>query len=188
MVGWFVQEQQIRLLQEQLGKAQPRQFAAGKQPGGLVILLFGKPQAGKHTLNGRLPGVAIRLFKGVVQAGVGFPHAFELDFAGFGHVVFQGPQLFFHGKHRLKHLLHFFKYGAVTLRLILLLHVTYAHSLHQGNTAAVSVFPARQDVEQRGFSAAVYPHQAHPLVILQGQAHILEHHVTAEGFMEVLYR
>ena len=58
MVGGFVQQQQLRLGQQQPRKTQARLFAAGQYAGGVVFAPLRKAQSREHALHTAGPFIA----------------------------------------------------------------------------------------------------------------------------------
>ena len=98
MVGGFVEQQQVGLLQQQLGQRDAHLPAAGKFFGLAGPVFFAKPKPGEHRADLRLDGVSVAGGEFVLDAMVAFRHLRVLRrcVVEFGHAPGQLFHLLFH--------------------------------------------------------------------------------------------
>ena len=82
MVGRFVQQQQVRLLQKQLGQRQPHLPAAGERLRRTLEVLALEPQALQHRRRLQLDRVSVAEAELILKVAVASKHRFVV---GLGH-------------------------------------------------------------------------------------------------------
>ena len=187
MVGRLVEQQQIRPGQQHPAQAEPRPLAAGKNPGGLV-LVFPQVQPGQHPLHLAAPSVSVSFLKGPGQAVIlsSQPAKQLLVSRGLRHPGLGLPHFLFKGDDRVKHALQRPQHGFLSAELPLLRQIADAKALLNAHASLVRVFQPGDDFHQGAFPAAVHPDQAHLLPVLQGQGRVPEHLVGSEALPDSL--
>ena len=162
MVGGLVEQQQVRLLQQQLGQCDAHLPAAGEFFGPAMPVFLAETEAHEHAPDLRLDGVSVASAKFVLEALIALRdlRVFRRGVIELGHASGQVFHLLFHlsqlGKNR--HALG--EHGASGEREPVLRQVAGADALGRAERTVVERLDPRENLHQRGFAGAVRAHQA----------------------------
>ena len=169
VVGRFVQQQKIRLGQQQLCQNQLRLLSAGQLVRGHIKLLFRKAQAQqRRACHGFISQSALSLgllcqtvLQGNIRRCIPLPAAQAI--ANFFQLALQFHQ-------RLKHADQLVPHG-VAGRAGMLLHIAQLTIFREKGAAAVRRVVAADHLKQRGLTHAVGANKAHFLPLFDGERH-----------------
>ena len=184
VIGRLVEQQQVRLFEQQLGERDAHLPAAGKFLGALVPFFMRKAQARQHGSHLRFNGVAIAVTELTVQVMETVGHLRVLGPGGiqFAHLVRELFHLHFHLLQRGEHRHALGEHAAAGEREAVLRQVAGADAARDAELAVVERFHARQHFEQRGFAAAVRAHQAGTVLGRDHPVEIFKQQLGAEAF------
>ena len=184
VVGGLVEQQQIRLLQQQFREREPHLPAAGELFGAAGPVLFAKSESGQHGAHLRFNGVTVtgaefgvELLEAVGDGGIFRPGGIE-----FAHLVHERFHLGLHvaevGEHR--HALG--KDAASGQRQAVLGKVPGAGSTGARQIAIVERIQAAQHLHERGLAGAIGAHQAGAFARGDQPIDVFEEDFGAEAF------
>ena len=186
VIGWLIQQEQVRLGQEQARQPQPRLLPAaerGHRPG---LIHVGHAQAREHGVGVGLPPRAaqrLELGQGAVVRGQGrgqrvvpggCDRLSQMVQPGFGCLAF--------AQRRAEHITHRGARREVERLRQVAQPDSSGRTLH---AAAVGGQLAGDDLEQRGLAAAVRPDQTDPVAAVEVEVDAVQHFDVAEPFGDV---
>ena len=185
MVGGLVQQENVRVLQNEPGQIHPGLFSAGKGGEKLCAHVRRDVKTVGHPVSLPLGLVAAHVFKALHQPVIFHEGAFVTRGHGLFQLFHLRPDLVQTPVGGLQHILHGVALGvAGNLR-----DETQSHSLSDGDVAAVLRDLAHKDAEQRGLAGAVFAEDAHALAPLNLKAQTVEDvFVHFKGLGQTLYR
>ena len=161
MIGWLVQQQQVRLLQQKLRQGNPhlpstREFLSATRP-----IFFLESEPSQHRPDLGLDGISIPRLKLVFYAMKMVCHlgVFRGGMVEFCHAPGQFFHLLFHGAQIGKHGHTFVKNCLPRKRQPILGKIPGADPPGDAEAAVVDSFKAAQDFEHGGLSGPVGPNQ-----------------------------
>jgi len=163
VVGWFVEQQQVRGAHQRLGQVKAHAPATGKVGDRPVHLLVGEAKAGKHLAGAGVGGVAVGAVEFRVQAGL---CGAILGFLGLGQVVLHLAQT----QVAIEHVVDRDAVQGVDL----LAHMGDAPVGGQQAVPGIRGQLTQQQGKQRGFAGAVGTDQAGFVTGVQGQLGVFE--------------
>ncbi len=178
MIGRLVQQQQVRLFEQQLGQRDAHLPAAGEFLGALVPLLVREAEAGQNRPHLRFDGVAVAVTEFTIQVMEAVRHlrVFRAGGIQLAHLMRELFHLHFHLLQRRENRHALGENAAAGERKAVLRQVAGADAARDAELAVVERLHARQHLEQRGFAAAIRAHQAcailgrdHPVEIFKQQ-------------------
>ena len=183
VIGGLVQQQQVRLFEQQLGQRDAHLPAARKFLGALVPLLVRKPEAGQHRPHLRFDGVAVAGAELAIELMEAVGHLRILRPRGiqFAHLVRQLFHLHFHLLQRSENRHAFGEDAAAGKREAVLRQVAGADAARDAERAVVERLHARQHFEQRGFAGAVRAHQSGAVLGRDQPVEIFKQQLGAEA-------
>ena len=184
MVGRFIQQQQVGLLQQQLGQRQPHLPAAGELIRLPLPVFFAKAQSLQHASHFGFNRVAIAgaefMLEAVIAVGhLGIFRAGVVEFGDFMCQLFQFP---LHGVQSGEHRHAFRKHGAAGKREPILRQISGSRSLGNNERAVVERIQAGENLHQRGFARAVRAHQTDAVVGRDQPVGVFKKKFVAETF------
>ena len=176
VVGGLVQQQQVRLFEQQLGEGDAHLPTARKLLGTAPPVVLGEPQAGQHRARLCLDRVAVARAEFAVQALEAIRHLLVLEAlrVEFRHAVGQALELFLHGAQIGKDRQALGKHGAAGKRQAILRQVARGQPARGGQQARIQRLDARQDLQHGAFAGAVGAHQADAIIGRNQPIHVLE--------------
>ena len=185
VVRGLVQNQQIGLLQQQLGQAQARVLAPGQHGHAFAVSLGREGHAVQDLFDLRVHVVAVGRVNDGLQGRVALHQGIVAR--GGGHLGLH-PLHFGHGvQHRAKGVLHLAVNGAAGVQHAVLFQIPHHRAPGEGQFAAVGLVLPGDALDQRGLARAVLADDAHPVLAVQDEADILQAHLGAKIFFQVLY-
>ncbi len=147
MVGGFVEQQQIGLLQEQLGQRNAHLPAAGKFFGLAVPVVLAKAQAGKHGPDLRIERIAVARLEFVLDAVValGDLPVFRRRVVHFRHARGQRFHLRFHGTQIVEDRHALGKHAAAGERKSILRQIADGRALGDADACRSRASPSRRE-------------------------------------------
>jgi len=184
VVGGFVQQEQVRLLQEQFGERQPHLPAARKFVGLALPVFFAKAQPLQHAPHFSFDRVAVAGAEFVLQAviavgDVGVLRAGVIELRDFMSELFQFP---LDGVQSGEHRHAFGKHSAAGKREAILREISCGRSLGDDERAVVEGVEACENLHQRGFAGAVRAHQSDAVVGRDQPVGVFKKKFVAETF------
>ena len=183
VIGGFIQQQQVRLFEQQLGQSDAHLPAAGKLLGALVPFLVRKPEPGDHRPHLRLDGVAVAITKFTIQVMEAVGHLRVLDAGGIQlrHFARELFHLDFHLLQRREYGHAFGEDSSAGEREPVLRQVAGANAARDAELSVVQRFQAGQHFEQRRFTGAVRAHQAGAVLGRDHPVEIFKQELLAEA-------
>ena len=183
VVGRLVQDQDVRLFQQQLCDPQPRQLAPRQHPHVLLPGVLGKAHAAEHLLDVHVHVVAVggvdhRLQRPVLfqQGGVG---------GAGGHLPLQHLHLLHGVQHRGKGGAHLPVDVQGDVQFGVLRQIPHRDPVGQAELARIVGVFTGQDLEQGGLAGAVLAHDADAVLPLDAGRHIFQHHLLPKGLADL---
>jgi len=180
VVGRLVEQEEVRLHDEQAGKARAHNPAAAHLAGLAVELRFAEAEAAQH-----LPGLGLDLC--VVQRvvlGVRFEILGAGDIAGlfeFVQALLQTRQLVHAAGGDIEN-------GFVTVRLGLLRQVAHHGPFVARDDAGVGLLLLENDGEEGGLARAVRPDKRDTVAVVHAEGGVFEEHASAQGHLQITNR
>ena len=182
MVGGLVQNEDVRLLEEELGQTETGQLTAGEDPHVLAPGILCKAHAGQHLLDVDVHVVAVGGVDDVLQ----FVVRFEKD-----GVVGRGRHLLFQDLHPGHGVQHRGEGGAHLpvniqrdIELCVLLQIAQRHAVGHAELAVIVGVDAGQDLEQGRLARAVLAHDADAVFFFHAGAHVVQDDFLAKALSE----
>ena len=184
MVGRFVQQEYIRILQQQSRQFRAHAPAAGKFFERLLQLIDCEGQSEENCFGAGFTFVTAQPFELVLQATVAFAPILRRALVIFG-IIFQfchflldvtevGVAMDHALQHSTPHCLEFLRqHGG-------------ACAFAQNDLATVQLLLIHNGAEERGFSHTVFADQADTLLRPQVKRDVIEQHLGTELFFEIL--
>ena len=152
MVGRLIQQQDIRLAQQQLHKCQPCLLSTGKRRNRALEVILLKPEFCENRHHFTAIGIAAQFFKALLYIRIGIQHSFTVVAA---HFFTQLLQPFTNRLHLFKGLLHLFFHNDILIREGRLCQITDPQFIFLMNFSGIQYFRFRNHPQQRCLSAAV---------------------------------
>ena len=170
MVGRLVEDEQVRLQQQQTGGGKAGLFSARKVVGDNVAVIGGKAHAAQDGVDLHLDLIAVGSFKPCQLLLVFCRHLFILGrvVVDLCHLPLQGVHLLAQRQQVGKHRLHLLLDGLAVGKPAVLVQVADDLAVGQADRSLLIVQLAGQDVEQGGLSFPVGSHQTDAVLVIDG--------------------
>jgi hypothetical protein len=184
----LVQEQQIRLAEQQLRERDPHLPAAGKRLGLALEIRRLEPEALQHRRRLQLDAVAVVHAEGVLQIAVAMEHPVVLRRRDrvVAQPLLERVHLGLHREQLAERGRRLLEYGPTGVRQAVLRQVADGQRGRRQDRARVGLVEASHHPQQRGFSGAVRPAEADALAIRNLPGDVIEEDAVAEGLGEFL--
>ncbi len=184
MVGRFVEQQQVRLRQQQLGQRDTHLPTAGKLSRVSCPVFLAKAEAIEHRANLRVERVTVMHAKVAQYALIAFGDLviFTRSRIEFAHLVGELFHLHFQRLQPTEHGHTFFEDGAAFETQAILRQIAEGSVFCRRDGAVVERLDAAQDFQQCGFAGTVGAHQSHAVVGRDEPIQIVEQKFGAEPF------
>ena len=183
VVGGLVQDQDVRLFQQELGDAQPRQLAAGQHPHVFLPGVLGKTHAAQHLFDVHIHVVAIGGVHDGLQGGVLFQQG-RVAGAG-GHFALHDLHLGHGVQHRGKGGAHLPVDIQSHIQLGVLGQIPHGDAVGQAELAGIVGVFTGQDLEQGRFAGAVLAHDADAVLPLDAGRHVFQHDLFPKALADL---
>ena len=184
MVSRLVEQQQIRLRQQQLGQRDAHLPAAGKLLGVTCPVFLAEAEAVEHGAHLRIERVAVlhAKFAEIALIAIGYLGVFVRRVIEFGHLVSEVLHLLLQRAQVAEHRHAFGEDGAAGELQAILREIAEGGVLGRDDAAVVERLQAGQNFQQSGFAGAVGADQPHALVGSDQPIKIVEEKFGAESF------
>ena len=179
VVGGLVQNEHVRLFQQQLCQPQPRQLAAGEHRNVLLPCILRKAHAGQHLFDVHIHVVAVGGIHDVLQLVVPGQQLRVVRLRG--HFAFQHLHLGHGIQHRGKGGAHLAVEIQRGIQLCVLFQIAQRHAVGHAELTFVVLVLAGQNLEQGGLARAVLAHDADAVLPLDTGGHIVQHDLLAKA-------
>jgi len=179
VVGGLVQNEHVRLFQQQLCQPQPRQLAAGEHRNVLLPCILRKAHAGQHLFDVHIHVVAVGGIHDVLQLVVPGQQLRVVRLRG--HFAFQHLHLGHGIQHRGKGGAHLAVEIQRGIQLCVLFQIAQRHAVGHAELTFVVLVLAGQNLEQGGLARAVLAHDADAVLPLDTGGHIVQHDLFAKA-------
>ena len=189
MVGWLIEEDQVGLLQKNLGQLDPHSPSSGKLGGVALKIIPDEAQAQKDFFHF---GFVVDFLDGVkelakfrylldqfvvfVRFVVGTDGQFFVDSVDFG----------FHPQIRSESLGSLLHHGAVIRSQQMLWQISYHKSFWRRNSSRTRLVLTRNDLEQSGFPCPVFPHEGDLVGFVDVECNVTEKRAAAVDYGDVI--
>ena len=182
MVGGFVEQQQVRLLEQQLGERDAHLPAAGEFFGAALQSSLRKPEPVEHGCRPALRWRSRRGVKFVLEAlvALGDLRVLGATLVELRHAPGELFHLLFHGAQFGEHRHAFGEHGAAGERQPILRQVAGADAFGAADGAVIETFVPR-DLQQRGFAGAVRAHETDAVARRDQPVSSFEQQLVAEA-------
>jgi hypothetical protein len=182
VVGGLVQNENIRLFQQQLCQTQSCQLAAGEHRNVLLPCILRKAHTGQHLFDVHIHVVAVGSVHNILQCIV---LCQQIGIIRLGsHAALQDLHLCHGIQHRSKGGAHFAVDIQRGIQLCVLLQIAQRYPVGHAELALIVLIFAGKDLEQGGFTCAVLSHNANAVLPLDTGGHIVQHHLFAKGLTQ----
>ena len=186
MVGRLIQNQQIRLLQQQLGNGKPGLFSAAEAGNDPVIGILPEAHAVEDGLDLHVDQIPIPAFKKGSKPAVFFGHYIQSAV----HLRLQLPHPVCRLQYIRKDAAHFRIHRTAALQSPHLLQVTHRGFGGTGDhpivlNKAIRLLLSGEDPQKGGLAAAVGAHQTDTLPFVDGQVHAVQDLPAVVVFMNI---
>ena len=179
VVRGLVQDQHIRLFQQQLCQTQPGQLTAGKHGNVLFPGVLRKAHAGQHFFDVDIHVVAVGGIHDVLQCVV---LGQQVGVVRLGcHLALQNLHLGHSVQHRRKGGAHFAVDVQRGVQFGVLFQVAQRHAMGHAEFPVIVLIFSGQDLEERGLARAVLAHDADTVLPLDTGRHIVQHDFFAKA-------
>ena len=187
VVGRFVEQQQVGLIEQQLGEGDAHLPAAGKRFGRALEVGRLEAEALENGPGLQLDAVAVVHAEAILQIAVAVQH---LVVVGFGdrriaQSILEGVHLGFDREQRLERARCFFEQGPPGVRQAVLGQVSDRQCGRLEDGARVRLVHAGHHLQQRGLAGTVRTAQPDPFAISDLPGDVVEQNAVAEGFGEL---
>ena len=184
MVGGLVEQQQVGLLEQQLGQGDAHLPAAGELFGEAGPVLLGEAETAEHGAHLGFDGVAIAGAEFGVEMveAVGDVAVFLAGWIEFGHAVGELFELLLDGLHLGEDAHALGKDGAAGEREAVLRQVAGGDAAGGGVSAVIERVEVAEDFEEGGFAGAVGAHQSDAVFVSDEPVDAIEEELGAEAF------
>ena len=186
MVCRLVQNQKIRLLQQQLGKAKSGMLAAGEHSHAFLIIRRGKSHAIQYLFDLCVHIIAVRRIYNSGELRMTFQK--HMVVRTLRHLTLQTLHLVHRVQNGTKRVFHFSIYRACGVQHAVLLQITYRRPVRQRHDSVIRVQLTRDDLDERGFACAVLANNSGAVLCVQHAADVPETQLSSKIFLNVLYR
>ena len=182
MVGGLVQNQDVRLFQQQLGNPQPGQLAARQNTYILGPGVLRESHASQHLFDIHIHIIAISGIHHRLQGSVLLQQG---RIRLHSHFLFQHLHLRHGIQYRRKGRAHFTVDIQRSIQFGVLGQIPQRDAVGQAELAAVvGVFPG-QDLQEGGLARAVLAHNADAVLPLDAGRHVLQHDLFPKGLADM---
>ncbi len=183
MVRRLIQQQQLRLQQQQFAQGGACLLATAQMRGGRGLLLAAKAQAIQHLPHTLLQRIAARVLEARLQFGVAIKDGVVCvgvgQRVGITHAGGQVGHLTLPGVDVLQRCQHFFVEGMVGHKFRYLWQIADQRALRIGNLAAVWIQPSGKHIEERCFARAVGANEANAVARVDAERDALQDQLGA---------
>ena len=179
MVRGLVQNEDIRLFQQQLCQTQPRQLTTGEHRNVLLPGILRKAHAGQHLFDVHIHVVAVGCIHDVLQLVVLGQQGSV--FRRSGHAALQDLHLRHGVQHRRKGGAHLAVDIQRRVQLCVLFEVAQRHAMGHAELTLVVLIFAGEDLQQRRLARTVLAHDADAVLFLDAGRHIVQDDLFAKA-------
>ncbi len=183
VIGRLVEQQQIRLFEQQLGQRDAHLPAAGKFLGSAMPLRVRKAEAGQNRANLRFDGVTVARAEFAVELmkAIGHLRVFGAGRIQLRHLLGEVLHFAFHVVERREHRHAFGEDAAPGQRKPVLRKVSRADAAGHAERPVVERLDPRQHLQQRRLAGAVGAHQTRTVLGRDQPIQIFEQQLRAEA-------
>ena len=188
VVGGLVQQEKVRLGQQQPAQSGPGFLASGEGGEGLGKFFFPEPQSLQNPCHLALAGVPVFHLKSVGQPGIGFHKCIQLFFGSRFHLLFQKPHFLLHIQNVLFGGKNGFINCLVSGNILLLSKVTQGLSPGQDHLTGIRSQLPDYHLQQCGFSGSVDADKSRFLVFFYMEAGLPDYLRGHKRLFQILTR
>ncbi len=186
MVGWLVEHDEVRFLQEQLSESHTRLLTSGECGNFLVKLIFLKAESLQDASDFALAGVTVDILEPVCHGCVFPEQEIELVAGGVFHVRFRLADRRLKVENLLFDCEQFVEDCVLTVHGLMLGEIAETPVLCEGHTACIGRKSARDDFEQCGFACTIDADDRCFFIILYMKRSVFDDMVVHESFVYVI--
>ncbi len=187
VVRRFVEEQEIRAAEQQLGQGDPHLPAAGERLGRTIAIVGAEAEPAQHGRDPQVHAVALVEPEAILKFAVAHEHrvVLALRHAGIAKTMFDVFHLALHVEQRLEGSADFFENGAAAVRQPVLRQIADGERRRFDDAAGVGIVEPGQHLEQCGLAGAVRTAEADAVAVTNLPGDVVQQDAVAEGFGEV---
>ena len=185
VIGWFVEQQNVGVRQEQTRERKTRLLSAGKFLHRDVEVVVGESQSVQRGVNLVIDCVATSGFDGFFDRDLAKQQFVEFAAIGSGHAFEHAFEFLLMNLDRSE------RFGSgLTQCLVggeprILLEVTHAHTARDLHFALIRLDDPRDQLEERALAAAVAPDESDALALMNRTAHAIKKKTRAVAVTKI---
>ncbi len=186
MVGWLVQQNDVRLRHQKLAETHPGTLSAAQFLHMLGKFFFLKSKPLKHPYNFTFIRWTALLFKFQIPAIVAFHQPFQLFPGDTAHFPLHANQFFLHGNQFFPGGKHLFINRPISFNIRILGQISQASFFCQNHISFVCLQFSHNNPEQGGFSCSVDSYNRRLFIFFNMKRSMLYDFIGAKGFADIL--
>jgi hypothetical protein len=185
---WFVEEQQIRLAEQQLREREPHLPSAGERFRAPIEIRRCEAEALKNRGRLQLDAVPAADAEAILKIAIALEHRIVFSFRnrGITEPLLEIVHLGLDGEELGERARHLFEHGAARMREAVLRKIPDGEGRRFQDGAGVGLVETGHHAQQRRLARAVRSAQSDALAVGDLPRHMVEKHTVAEGLGEFL--